>query len=117
MLQVNDNYQTINVENDLNDSDSIFKYYQKLIRLRKEYQIISEGMYEPLFIDHPSIFAYKRYYQNEELIVLNNFYAEDTFVDIQSIEEYQILLSNYHEQDLKNHLKLRPYESLVLYKK
>ncbi|KXU49942.1 MAG: alpha,alpha-phosphotrehalase [Longibaculum muris] len=116
-LQVNDNYQTINVENDLNDSDSIFKYYQKLIRLRKEYQIISEGMYEPLFIDHPSIFAYKRYYQNEELIVLNNFYAEDTFIDIQGIEEYQILLSNYHEQDLKNHLKLRPYESLVLYKK
>lgn len=115
-LQVNDNYYDINVENDLNDPDSIFKYYQKLIKLRKTYKIISEGTYLPYLENHPSLFAYKRYYLNEELLVLNNFYAQDISIDIENIDQYQILISNYNHHHLTNHLILRAYETIVLYK-
>lgn len=116
-LQVNDNYKNINVENDLKDNDSIFKYYQKLIQLRKSYKIISHGKYEPYLEDHDSVLAYKRTYENEEMLVLNNFYGKETCVSIPNINEYEILISNYAEHQLQDTLTLRPYESIALYKK
>lgn len=115
-LQVNDNYQIINVDNDLKSKDSIFKYYQKLIKLRKQYKIISEGIYIPYLEDHPTLFAYKRQYQQEELIVINHFYDQEVEITIDNIKDYHILISNYDEHHLTSTLKIRPYETIVLYK-
>ena len=115
-LQSNQNYKEINVENDLKDTDSIFRYYQKLIQLRKTYKIISEGTYVPYLEEDDSVFAYKRYYQDEELIVVNNFYGENITVNIPHIHEYKVLVSNYQEQDLQATLTLRPYETIAFYK-
>ena len=56
-------------------------------------------------------------YENEELIVLNNFYAEETTVSIDNIEEYEVMISNYQDHDLKKELHIRPYETVALYKK
>lgn len=116
-INVNKNYKEINVEKDLKDSDSIYKYYQKLIKLRKEYKVISEGDYTPICEEHESIFAYSRNYNNEELIVLNNFYGKETSIYVEDIENYKILISNYNNQELKDNLVLRPYETIALYKK
>lgn len=115
-LEVNNNYQKINVENDLNDSDSIFRYYQRLIQLRKAYKVISDGSYLPYLENHPSLFAYKRQYDNEELLVVNNFYADETVITVENIEEYKILISNYSQHNLTKRITLRPYETIVLYK-
>ncbi len=114
-MQMNPNHTTINVEENLNNPNSIFYYYQKLIKLRKQYKVISEGSYIPLEEGHPYIYAYKRQYKNEELIVINNFYDVNTSIDI-DIQDYKILISNYDEHTLNNHLQIRPYESIVLYK-
>ncbi|MBM7694492.1 trehalose-6-phosphate hydrolase [Peribacillus deserti] len=116
-IGVADNYKTINAEQALKDPGSIFYHYQKLIKLRKELDIITFGDYELLLADHPQVFAYKRTYNNEELLVLNNFFNEEVTIEI---PEYKgaggssIIISNYQEsQDLTNELKLRPYESVV----
>jgi trehalose-6-phosphate hydrolase len=115
-LQVNNNYQDINVENDLKDPDSIFKYYQQLIQLRKTHKIISDGTYTPLLENHPQIFAFQRNYNNEELIVLNNFYEKEVTIDIENISDYKVLISNYADHDLSKGVTLRPYETIVLLK-
>lgn len=115
-LQVNNNYQDINVENDLKNPDSIFKYYQQLIQLRKTHKIISDGTYTPLLEDHPQIFAFQRNYNNEELIVLNNFYEKEVTIDIENISDYKVLISNYADHDLSKGVTLRPYETIVLLK-
>lgn len=115
-LQVNNNYQDINVENDLKDPDSIFKYYQQLIQLRKTHKIISDGTYTPLLENHPQIFAFQRNYNNEELIVLNNFYEKEVTIDIENISDYKVLISNYADHDLSKDVTLRPYETIVLLK-
>ncbi|MCD7807770.1 MAG: alpha,alpha-phosphotrehalase, partial [Erysipelotrichaceae bacterium] len=67
-MEMNPNHTTINVEDNLNNPNSIFYYYQKLIKLRKQYKVISEGNYVPFIENHPYIYAYKRQYNNEELI-------------------------------------------------
>lgn len=120
-INVADNYATINAQAALEDLDSIFYHYQKLIRLRKEYNIIVEGDYQLILDDHHAIFAYIRNYGNERLLVLNNFYGEEADFELTSDLELDkmkstILLSNYLDAS-KNFRsgKLRPYESIVYY--
>ena len=114
-LQVNPNYKNINVEDALKDPDSIFYHYQKLIKLRKKYKIISEGMFVPIFEKHQQIFGYKRILEEQELIVLNNFYDQEVSLDL-DVRDYQILIDNYKNTDIHN-FYLKPYQSIALYKK
>ncbi|WP_409296648.1 alpha,alpha-phosphotrehalase [Peribacillus sp. SCS-26] len=111
------NYKEINAENALQDPDSIFYHYQKLIRLRKEMEIITSGDYELLVPDHPEVFAYKRSFQNEELYVINNFFGKSTTFTLPGLEpaaDAAISLSNYKDSAaFSGELELRPYESIV----
>src|SRR5699024_9846133 len=92
-IKMNENTKYINVEDNLKDKDSIFYYYQKLIKLRKKYKVISQGSYKSFLQDHDRIYAFKRVFKNEELLVLNNFYGEDVSIDIKDINDYEILIS------------------------
>lgn len=112
------NYKEINVEKSLKDKNSIFYYYKRLIKLRKNYEIISNGSFDKFLENHKSVFGYKRKLNNEELICLNNFYEEDVEIEIDELEKYDILISNYKNINFKqNIVKLRAYESITLYKK
>lgn len=113
-ISVIDNYKDINVKNALNDTNSVFYHYKKLISLRKEYAIIQEGNYVPLLEEDDAIFAYKRVLNNEELLVLSNFYGKECTFDM-DLSDYEILLSNYEDSTTKTKT-LRPYESLILHK-
>lgn len=115
-IPVIENYQNVNVENALKDTNSIFYHYQKLIQLRKQYKVIQEGEYVPMLVEHPSVFAYKRVYLKEEIMVLSNFYGELAEVNIEDITNYEVLLSNYSDSEIKEKMILRPYESIALYK-
>lgn len=111
-------FNEINVENALSDQNSVFYHYKKLVQLRKQYDIISEGDYESLMMDHENIFAYGRNLGNQKLIVINNFYAEETIFSLPDnidITNYKrsILISNYDDSSLDFHdIRLRPYESV-----
>lgn len=117
------NYKEINAEKAMADQDSVFYHYQKLIQLRKEYDIVTDGNYELLLANHDAIFAYIRDNGDEKLLVVNNFYSKE--VEFQLPEQVDtegvtstILLSNYADssEDMKQ-MKLRPYESVVYYLK
>ncbi|MGM7723484.1 alpha,alpha-phosphotrehalase [Metabacillus sp. Hm71] len=120
-IDVAENYKDINAENALNDPNSIFYHYKKLISLRKEYDIITDGDYELLLQDDPQLFAYVRKTENEKLLVVNNFYeAKTTFklpehVQVDGYSSKQ-LISNYPDSvDSFENMELRPYESVVYY--
>ena len=115
-LQSADSYRTINVKNTLKDPDSIFAFYQKLIRMRKEMPIVQEGIIVPLLEDHEKVFAYERKYNDESLICVNNFFAENTEFDL-DLTGYEVLLGNYPDQKPASHMALRPYETVILYRK
>lgn len=117
-IQVNENARFINAETELQDPDSVFIFYKKLIRLRKEYDIIAYGDFEPKAEKHLSIFAYKRYYRGKELLVINNFYGNQVCWDAgEDLEPYECLLGNYEKQDINGtEVILKPYETMILYK-
>ncbi|MGS2777270.1 alpha,alpha-phosphotrehalase [Robertmurraya sp. GLU-23] len=117
------NYKEINAEKAMADQDSVFYHYQKLIQLRKEYDIVTDGNYELLLANHDAIFAYIRDNGDEKLLVVNNFYSKEVEfqlpeqVDMEGVTS-TILLSNYADssEEMKQ-MKLRPYESVVYYLK
>ena len=115
-LKAGKSYPHINVENEI--KGPIFAFYQNLIRLRKEMPIISEGNYKPAFEDSKQVYAFERQYENEKLLVLNNFYATEVEIDLPvAYQNGQILISNYEDVEVSEKILLKPYHSLALYLK
>ena len=112
-IAVNPNYKKINVADQLKREDSVFHYYQKLIRLRKENEIIVYGNYELLLPEDENIFAYKRTLDNQKLLVVCNFSKSEQKFDFSGYENAEILISNYN-RDAREDGILKPYEATVL---
>ena len=112
-IAVNPNYKKINVADQLKREDSVFNYYQKLIRLRKENEIIVYGNYELLLPEDENIFAYVRTLDNQKLLVVCNFSKAEQKFDFSDYENAKVLISNYN-RDAREDGILKPYEATVL---
>ena len=112
-IAVNPNYKKINVADQLKREDSVFHYYQKLIRLRKENEIIVYGNYELLLPEDENIFAYTRTLDNQKLLVVCNFSKSEQKFDFSGYENAKVLISNYNRDARKDGI-LKPYEATVL---
>ena len=113
-LQVNKNYKTINAAAQVNDPDSVFAYYKKLIALRHTNEVMVDGVYEVLLPDHPEIYAYTRTSGQKQLLVLCNYANHETAIPEEIWEKIHasktILIQNYKDT---NDTVLRPYEAIV----
>ena len=109
-LPVNKNHSFINVEAALADPDSVFYYYQKLIKLRKTYDVFRSGRFTLLLPEDPQRFVYRRDTADQHMLVICNFTAEAAALqDIEIPEAAQLLLTNY----LSPAAALRPYEAQI----
>lgn len=116
-IMVNPNYTKINVKDQINREDSVFKYYQKLIKLRHESELIVYGTYDLILDDDKDIYAYIRTLGDEKLIVYCNF-SENTR-EVELPEEFvnkKVLISNYSDAKANQKITLRPYEAIVIQK-
>jgi oligo-1,6-glucosidase len=119
-IEVNPNYNEINVEQALADPNSVFYFYQKLIQLRKEHPIIVYGTYDLILDDHEEIYAFTRTGEGVRLLVVLNF-SKNTPVfklpDDISFSDKELLISNYEvdaAEDIQA-LTLRPFEARVYF--
>ncbi|MGN2670200.1 glycoside hydrolase family 13 protein [Aliivibrio fischeri] len=117
-IKLNPNYPEINVAAALEDKNSIFYHYQKLIALRKQNPVIVYGDFIPLFETHSAVFAYERKDADQHLVVLNNFSAEPQTLALPehiTNRSVECLISNLEPTtQLGSDLMLAPYQSLVL---
>lgn len=116
-IMVNPNYTKINAKDQINREDSVFKYYQKLIKLRHESELIVYGTYDLILDDDKDIYAYIRTLDDEKLIVYCNF-SENTR-EVELPEEFtngKVLISNYIDAKVNHKITLRPYEAIVIQK-
>ena len=112
-LALNPNYKKINVADQLRREDSVFHYYQKLIRLRKENEIIVYGKYGLLLPEDENIFAYTRTLGDKKLITVCNFSKSEQKFDFTGYENAKVLISNYGG-DIRDGGILKPYAAVVL---
>lgn len=114
-LTVNPNFNEINVEQSINDPDSIFHHYRQLIQLRKQFSAIVYGSFEMLAKKDEKVFAYSRQDHDAKLLIVANFTNEESeFSYKNQYDEVSILLSNYKDSSLAiDKLSLRPYEAII----
>ena len=114
-LAVNKNYDKINAKQCLQDENSIFNHYKKLIDIRKNNDTIIYGDYKLLCEDDENIFAYVRELNGDKILVVCNFYDKDVEFKFDGDFNYsKVLLSNYNDSSkMIEKLKLRPYESVM----
>ena len=144
-IAVPDSYHKINAAAQRYDDGSIFSFYKKLIALRREKAVISQGSIAFLAPDNADVLAYRRQWEGEELVVLNNLTAEETTVTAEPAwTAYRKILGNYEdtaaeaegqerpagqadevagsrpdrmgERMAESRIVLRPYETVVLEK-
>ena len=110
-LKVNENYHMINVKAALADKNSVFYYYQKLIQLRKSYDVIIDGVFVGLLKDNDDIYAYERRLGDQRLLVACNFTGNEVPCDLFQGVSGEELISNYkcHKDGV-----LKPYEARVV---
>lgn len=116
-IDYNPNYLHINAEDNLKNPDSVFYYYQKLIRLRHEIPIITEGDYQLLDPDNPSTYTYLRETSTQYLFVTGNFTADKQEIKVPSklhFKNSRLLINNYQfDQQLGKQVELPPYGAAV----
>ncbi len=114
-IKVNDNYNEINAKAQVNDPDSIFSCYKKLIQFRKEYSVLVDGDFDLLLENDENIFAYQRKNDKQKIVVICNFFDKTIEMPLEDkVKDMQILMANYSE--IEDTSVLRPYEARIYIK-
>ena len=112
-IKVNPNYTEINAAEQVDRENSIFNYYRKLIQLRKELPVLTDGKFTMLDMDHNQIFAYLRDNGEDKLLVVCNFYGNTVdYAVSEKAEDLELLIGNYTEENMQTDV-LRPYEARI----
>jgi oligo-1,6-glucosidase len=114
-LNSNDNFELINVENQEKDKDSVLNFYRKMVKYRKENPTLVYGDYECYQVDHPELFSFKRWDDQNTYWVLLNFSDHHHDVDIQLPENISLEMNNYAQPNESG--RLRPWEAKILKEK
>lgn len=120
-LKVNPNYKDINAA-DQEFSDSVLKFYRKLIHLRRDSKysnIIINGEFLPYETEDPCVIAYQRIILNERLLVIHNFQNIKSYIRIPGKNTEAVIgnyTGNYHQSNTCQEMyQLSPYECIALY--
>lgn len=107
-IKCNDNYRTINVQSEVNDPDSLYNYYKRLIQCYHDHaDIVRQAEFRPMYEEYPGLFAYEREVNGKGLLVIVNFTNEKLM--FQKIDQ-KCELCNYHETESE---WLQPYEARI----
>ena len=115
-LPIADDYQEINVNNQLNDPDSILSYYQDLLKIRKNHPALQTGDYHSLPAAPDGCFLYIRQNEKEQLLIAINFTSQEQILDIPGLHGGTLLLSSIPERDksITAVFTLQAHESILV---
>lgn len=109
---VNENYKEVNVNKQENDENSILNFYRKAIKIRKELNVVKDGIYKEYNKLSSKVYMYSRENSKEKVLVICSFSEKETKLKVPSkfnLNEGKLILNNYKN----NTLTLKPYETRV----
>lgn len=114
---INPNYKEVNAEKEMSDPNSLLNFYKKLIRFRKENEIVLKGDYKEYYENSKHLYVYERTYKNQRMLVICSFTEKG--VAFEAPQGYDLskgvkVLGNYESEHIcGNGFKTRPYEMRV----
>ena len=113
-ININPNYKTINVKNQINDEDSILNFYKTMIKIRKSNEALIYGEYKLILEDDKNIYAYKRVLGSDEFIIITNMSNEKVMYNYKDIKlNYEnLVIANLKvkNHETTNSIELKPWE-------
>lgn len=110
-LKVNPNYKEINVEREEKDENSPLNYFRKLVKFRKENEVLIYGSAEHFDLENEKVFAYKRELGDRKILILLNFKDSEATANVPfDLKNAKILFGNYDSFDGV----LKPYQAVIL---
>ena len=115
-LPVHENHSTVNVLDQENDQNSVLNHFRKMVALRKDNLLLVYGNYEIIQDDHPTIYAYSRTLEDQQMIILLNFSELESSISLPNFDHNkEVLINNYNELSIdENTITLKPYQAVVL---
>ncbi|KAL6451363.1 MAL2 Alpha-glucosidase [Candida maltosa Xu316] len=115
-MRVNDNYTEINVESQLKDPNSLLKFYQKMLKIRKQYKdLFIYGGLNILDYDNEQLFTYTKELPNSKspkaYVVLNMSNESTKFTPLID-GDFKLIVSNVNNDELDEAV-LTPYEGRI----
>ena len=112
---MNPAYKEINVEKDLQSKKSVYRFYQKLLGLRKSDPLFIHGQVKEYDPANKKILAYVREQEGKKCLVLANFSRRGRKYPLPDLVKTEdLVLNNYEELKEENGtLFLKPYQVLV----
>ncbi len=113
-ININPNYKTINVKNQINDEYSILNFYKTMIKIRKSNEALIYGEYKLILEDDKNIYAYKRVLGSDEFIIITNMSNEKVMYNYKDIKlNYEnLVIANLKvkNHETTNSIELKPWE-------
>jgi glycosidase len=118
--RANESFSTINAASQIDTSDSVFKYWASILKLRKEHKdVFIYGDFKMLDAGNEDVFAYLRTWEAEQVIVVCNFRKEPTLWKISDgilLKQERLLTSNIGKVMVEDGvIQLRPFEAFSCY--
>lgn len=109
-MMVNPDYQKWNVEQQMNDPESVWNFYHRCIEIRRSHEALCTGDFQEILADHPSVLAFYRTDEKEKLLIIINLSKMPASIHLPAMQGSDIL-SNCPSVKLKEHMHLKPYEA------
>ncbi len=115
-LKLTENYQEINAQSQINDSESVLEFYKKMIKFRQKSKYsdcLIYGSIEPIEVDNDKIIAYRR---RLDKIIIDCYYSfSNQPITIKIKEKYDVVFQNLDDIDLLNEtMSLKPFHAVLL---
>ena len=121
-IKVNPNYTKVNAAAQEKDSNSVLNYFRKMVKLRRENEVLIYGIYTLLDKNNPDVYAYTRELnarpddpvgRGKKFLVLLNFKSKAATVNTAGIElsKAKVLIGNYASPSANG--SLQPYEAVI----
>ena len=120
-IKVNPNYTKINAKQEMEDQNSVYNYYKRMIQVRKDNPLLVYGHYEVYYEDSKDLYVYTRYLDDQFALIILNFTNKECDFKVpeeitKDVEGSKLLISNYNDATDEIPTKIRPYEALVFIK-
>lgn len=114
-IDLGNNTKTPSLEEQINDSNSMYNHYKKIISIRKNTPALTSGKYTVLNVENQEILAYIRGEGTDSVYVIHNLSSSPISVDIDGISGSEVIYNSNDSTTIQDStLTIEAYSTIIV---